>query len=989
MRLKIKTPKYFKFHLAVPNFFPVLILLFICWTVHGQTLLQTPSLKAPLDKSLNQPIPLMLTWDSLEQASSYSLQISRSSNFPSTSLEIFRTDLTTPSIQISSLQNNTLYYWRVNASNETGTSAWSSTRSFTTIVSKPPSPVLGLPVNMAVGQPISTTLSWYASAFASTYSVQVATNPLFEEGIVWSQNNITGLRQGLSGLDFGKTYYWRVSATNTAGTSDWSSVNSFSTQIPAPQLLSPDSGSIQNPNPPTLTWNPVDKASTYALQISSDANFVNIAYYQIGITTTMLTPPSLASNKTYFWRVQATNSDGTSNWSLKRSFTTAIPAPQIPKLGFPTHTAINQNINTLFTWNPVSSASSYTLQVSRDSVFAPSDIIYHQSNLTSPQQTINELNHETMYFWRVSATNSSGTSDWSNFYSFKTNLAPPVLLTPSDQEANKNLVVTLNWSPISVPATYGLQVSTDSTFTLSSAYIYRQNGMIQNSQTITGLVPSKKYFWRVNAKTASGDSSVWSQKFTFSTAAPGPILNSPVNGISDQSTSLFLTWKADPTLTYFNLQVSLDSTFEKDLIFVRSGIINPTQWVSGLAHNTKYYWRVSGATAQGITSEWSGVQNFSTTSAAPKPISPVTQFTKTATFQWDTISGATSYAIQIAQDSNFSNLFFERANILANSFTLNNLLSGTTYYWRVNATHLKGTGIWSPINTFMTLADPPTMLSPINFTTSQTVPVTFSWKAIPKVDYYALQIATDSNFENPWFYTSSTNSKVINDLLYETKYFYRISVTNAGGTSAWSNIMQFTTGIAPPAVPTLGGNQNTLSKNTFSILFAWDSVYSAIHYSLQVATDSSFKTIIYTKSEIDSTKLLVAGLPSGVPFYWRVSATNAGGVSAWSLHKKADLNTTGLHTNKRITEFSIKLLGNASISPYLSFAYQVPSSLEGKKAKFEIYTSYGKKISQTEQTLSPKGIIQIPIKNKFNPGVYYLKIVTNQSIHHKQLQISK
>ena len=90
----------------------------------------TPILVSPSNDATGVPGTLLLSWNGFTGASSYHLQVSTSSTF--SPLIIDQRGITGLSSGIESLANNTLYYWRVNATNAGGTSSWSETWSFTT-----------------------------------------------------------------------------------------------------------------------------------------------------------------------------------------------------------------------------------------------------------------------------------------------------------------------------------------------------------------------------------------------------------------------------------------------------------------------------------------------------------------------------------------------------------------------------------------------------------------------------------------------------------------------------------------------------------------------------------------------------------------------------------------------------------------------------------------------------------------------------------------
>ncbi len=196
----------------------------------------------------------------------------------------------------------------------------------------PNPPILLSPPNGGTNINTTPTLSWNSSIGATYYKVIISTNYNFSI-ITDSATISTNYYNVPSGkLQFGFTYYWKVNASNQVGTSDWSSIWSFSTgQFPeAPTLISPPNGAFGISLTPTLLWSPLTNIINYKVQISTLSNFLIITD-SATVTTSEYTIPSgkLSINITYFWRVNATNSFGTGPWSTVWSF---IPYPTEIKL---------------------------------------------------------------------------------------------------------------------------------------------------------------------------------------------------------------------------------------------------------------------------------------------------------------------------------------------------------------------------------------------------------------------------------------------------------------------------------------------------------------------------------------------------------------------------------------------------------------------------------------------------------------------------------
>lgn len=95
--------------------------------------------------------------------------------------------------------------------------------------------------------------------------------------------------------------------------------------VPVPRLSSPPDGATNISTTPTLSWNPVNCATSYGLQVSisqTDWSGPNLKVNQSGIVGTSQAVSGLANGTLYYWRVNATNAGGTSAWSSPWSFTT-------------------------------------------------------------------------------------------------------------------------------------------------------------------------------------------------------------------------------------------------------------------------------------------------------------------------------------------------------------------------------------------------------------------------------------------------------------------------------------------------------------------------------------------------------------------------------------------------------------------------------------------------------------------------------------------
>ncbi len=113
-------------------------------------------------------------------------------------------------------------------------------------------------------------------------------------------------------------------------------LNVFAGNPSAPTLTAPANGANGTPLRPNLTWAAATGASSYKVEIATDAAFTNIVYTANNVTGTSHTVGSnLAANTLYYWRVTPTNPCGTGTVSAVFTFTTVNLICATPNLAIP------------------------------------------------------------------------------------------------------------------------------------------------------------------------------------------------------------------------------------------------------------------------------------------------------------------------------------------------------------------------------------------------------------------------------------------------------------------------------------------------------------------------------------------------------------------------------------------------------------------------------------------------------------------------------
>lgn len=150
-------------------------------------------------------------------------------------------------------------------------------------------------------------------------------------------------------------------------------------------------------------------------------------------------------------------------------------------------------------------------------------------------------------------------------------------------------------------------------------------------------------------------------------------------------------------------------------------------------------------------------------------------------FTWKEISSAIGYEIQIATNTNFTNLIYSGYET-GTTFIPTTPLSDGTYYWRVRGFNGRFTSIRKLIiDTTPPLA--PTLTSPMNSATLRQSP-TLRWTPVSGGVLYEIQIDTDSSFGSPDFIFTSRSSSYRLAALPDGTYYWRVKTKDVAGN--WS-----------------------------------------------------------------------------------------------------------------------------------------------------------------------------------------------------------
>ncbi len=673
----------------------------------------SPALTSPANDATGISLTPTLSWSAGDICSySYRLQVAKDSLFTTV---VWNEYLAQTSRQLTTLEEDAYYYWKVKAINPVDSSQFTQYRRFKTLFNPPAAPQLISPSNGVTDVEPVATLLWHSTVRTNSYHLQIATDLNFT-ALIFNDSTLTDTSKVTAPLINCNLYYWRVRGKNSAGAGSFSSTRNFKI-LPlkplTPALVSPADNATDITLTPTLSWSASDICSyTYHLQVAKDTTSTNIIA-DVYTNLTSRTLSTLELNTDYYWHVKSLNPVDSSEYTAYRKFTTFQQQPPAPTLASPAAGDTNQSPTGALIWNAALYTEFYHLQIATDQNFTPLSLVVNDSTLTNVSYTPSALTNCKWYYWRVSAKNGAGKSDFSTTWSFKVQTAVPGIpnqISPYNTQDSLSEMVRLTWNKADIcTQKYFYHVSRSASFTDTVVM-----GQTTDTTFVIGPIPGNVYFyWHVQAVNFLGSGSfspTWQFHTTISRPTV-PALLSPADSITDMPSGFTLMWDSAAFATSYRIQVALDIYFANlkvnDSTIIRQPGILPSKTISSLLNSTTYYWRVNAKNQIGI-SAWSTVWRFTTLfpPAAPElniPYNGATEVPITPQFDWSIAQRADLYRLQVAEDTEFSRPIFDDSTISILSWQITNpLKSLSKYYWRVRGKNSVGWGAWSSVNNFTT-----------------------------------------------------------------------------------------------------------------------------------------------------------------------------------------------------------------------------------------------------------------------------------------------
>ncbi len=702
-----------------------------------------------------------------------------------------------------------------------------------------------------------------------------------------------------------------------------------------------------------FVWKPVGGADNYRFQIAKDFLFNNLVFSDSVLTDTTFIFRQLELNVEYFWRVQATNSNGYSCYTV-RSFKYIIPPIRAPGLFFPSYSAIGISRTPVLMWTRVQVATSYELQVATDGSF--NNLVFHDSTITETYQQIGPLEIDRIYYWRVRSKNSSETSPFSSASHFKVSLPTvPRLWSPQNKELGVSNRPNFVWDVIIGSTNYRLQIARDSLFLDK---VFDDSTLTQSSPTVGPLLIDTKYYWRVQGGNDCGWGN-YSLVREFTVSFPSvPILKSPLNETIDVALRSNFFMYSQFGAKFYNLQVSRDSLFNQIVHEDTMGIFRYN--LGPFIANTLYYWRARAINDNGV-SEFSLISQFTTgTDSIPLRFSIPLIFNTSSTTNKDTLKfGGHKFGTDCIDE----NIGEHELQPLAPGYDVRFIDSRTGYEWCL------GNGVKSDFREWY-------------------------WYYVNRVDSFQISIQAepaDYPIEISW-------------PAYLSSYYSFIEIWEVGGTQivdmrSSRNIIISNNLVSKLKIYTMNIVEGTWTFNsrlgspidgaeitTLTPTLTWSSSEDVSSYRLQLATNPMFNNPIIDDYWVTQTFRTVGPLIKSTRYYWRVEVRMTSGVS-WSPISRFTTSSIVSVKDKDITSKVYQLYQNYPnpFNPYTSIEFQLK---EESYVAIQVFNTLGQQVAVlTNREIYEEGRHEIIFEAGNLPsGVYFYRMVIENLSDNREQQ---
>ncbi len=667
---------------------------------------------------------------------------------------------------LKSASPTTTYHYRVVVKNATG-EVKGPDGEFTTLVAEKPTVEPG--ANLPVVTPFEATVEaqvnpdYQETAYSLEYSTTKPAGAKLEGTIVTVEGTgvLNGAGQPVSfsipGLVAGRTYYYQVLATNATGAGE-GAVESFTTLPAEKPTIEPGI------NPPVVTpfeatleaqINPDYQETTYSFQYATKATGETLEGTIVTLkgagplsgagaqpagapTGAVLTP-----GKTYYYRATATNKTGTTEGKVEKFETPALIKPVVESENASIQSPFTATLEA--TVNPEYQETTCTFEYTTEASFPQGSKTTTETCPTSlgnggggvgTSVPATGLHSNTKYYFRVIATNTTGTTESTSEFTTQTAEAPSVDGESSSQLSSTGVTLEAQVNPNYQTTTYIFEYATTESLLLEGHGTAVPGGSIPagfgdqlalaaiNRGTLS---PDTTYFYRVVATNAAGTTAGMPAVEHFKTLVPPVASTGEVEAITRTTARAFGTVNPEGQDTHVSIEygptISYGQSTTTPLDVGAGTTPTPTEAIqlTELRPGTTYHYRVVATNGNNEVAAGEDRQ-FTTAAPAGPPVAvtgaalEIGQSTATLT------GGVSSQGLQATYELDYNQSGYAGCNpenepgsrVLYSSITtpgetleahVGGLAPGSVYHYRTVASTADGV-VCSAAGSFTTLGTP-------------------------------------------------------------------------------------------------------------------------------------------------------------------------------------------------------------------------------------------------------------------------------------------
>jgi hypothetical protein len=374
-----------------------------------------------------------------------------------------------------------------------------------------------------------------------------------------------------------------------------------------------------------------------------------------------------------------------------------------------------------------------------------------------------------------------------------------------------------------------------------------------------------------------------------------------------------------------------------------------------------------GLVVSGIELPLPGLVNLLT------PANGAVGFIPPLTLEWSVSELAHSYTLEVGYDSNFTNMYIRRDSVESAAFTLSELPSSETLYWRVRGRNSSSDGAWSQIRYFTTNISIPIAPKTVYPELAQVIApnsINLIWNSTEYASNYILQVSNNAIYTSLVLTDSSIidTTKLIDSLSDGKRFYWRVSAQNASGVGPSSAPRNFITKIfTPDSLTGVVINDksvlNWLDKSEVETKYIILKRVGNSDYSVYDSVNANITT--YTDQNYD--------LNAGIEY--RIFAKNTLTQSD-SSNPVYFIGTTSINDNSILPkEFSLSQNFPNPFNPLTVINFTIPSSIMNELVSLKVYDVLGNEIATLVNELKDAGYHQVQFDaQNISSGVYFYRL---------------